>query len=128
MQPHTAYSWEQLPEYIATQEYSRCLGRVLSSLPPLLAWRATEPLTTGAVWLGSGIAASNAELPPGEELPPEARSAFRERGLRGLRRSRRRLRRLQRWRVGDREELRRALDLLDQIERWIEAGPPRAVS
>lgn len=125
MEPHTIYSWERLPEYVATQEYSRCLGRVLASLPPLLARRATTPLTMAAVWLGAGIAASNADLPPGEDLPPEERARFRAHSLRGLRTSRRRLRRLQRWRLGDRNEIRRALDLLDQVESWIKAAPLR---
>jgi hypothetical protein len=124
MDDDTIYSWESLPEYVATQEYSRCLGRILASLPPLLARRATNPLTLAAIWLGAGIAAVNADLPPGEELPPDERARFRARSLDGLRTSRRRLRRLHRWRLGDRQEIRRALDLLDQVEQWMNA--PRA--
>jgi hypothetical protein len=118
------YRWERLPEYVATQEYSRCLGRILASLPRLVTWCSAQPLTLAAVRLSAGIAGANAELAPWEELSPEERAAFRAQGLEGLRWSRRRLRRLQRWRLGDRRELRRALELLDEIENWIEAGPP----
>lgn len=125
MNTEVRYRWEDLPEYVAAQEYSRCLGRILASLPELLSRRATGPLTRAAVELGAGIAGANAELPPGEELAPAERAMFRARGLAGLRRSRRKLRRLKRWRLGDGHELRRALELLDQIESWIEAGPMR---
>ena len=31
-EPET-YTWETLPEYIAAMQYSRCVGRILRSLP-----------------------------------------------------------------------------------------------
>ena len=116
------YSWERLPEYRATQEYSRCLGRVLASLPRRTARKAVEPLTTAALMLGAGIAGCNAETPPGEELPAEERAEFRRQALDALRESRRRLRRFRDRRKGDPHEVRRALDLLDQAEMWMTAG------
>ncbi len=122
MEAHV-YRWESLPEYVATQEYSRCLGRILASLPRVLAWGTARSLTLAAVRLGAGIAGANAELPPWEELLPEERTAFRDHGLQGLRWSRRRLQHIRRLRLGDRRELARALELLDQIENWIEVGP-----
>jgi hypothetical protein len=118
------YSWERLPEYLAAQEYSRCLGRILASLPPRRARRAARPLTAAAVRLGAAIAGCNADLPPGEELSGEERAEFRRLGLDGLQESRHRLTRLDRRRDGDRTEIARALDLLDRIEMWMTAGPP----
>ena len=116
------YSWERLPEYQATQEYSRCLGRILASLPTRTARKAIGPLTTAALMLGAGIAGCNADVPPGEEMPPEERAEFRRQALDALRESRRRLRRFRDRRKGDQRELRRALDLLDQAEMWMTAG------
>jgi hypothetical protein len=123
MRADVRYEWESLPEYIATQEYSRCLGRIIKSLPRR-ARLAVPPLTLAAVRLGTGIAGCNAEMPPGQELSPEERASFRSQSMEGLETSRRRIRRLQRRRLGDRAEIRHALELLDRIERWIQAGPP----
>lgn len=117
----TVYSWERLPEYIATQEYSRCLGRVLASLPRRAARKFTDPLTLAAIQLAGGIVACHADLPPDVELSSEERAEFRRKGLRGLRESRRRLRKFRRRRLGDQAELERALSLLDRVEMWFTA-------
>lgn len=120
------YDWERLPEYIATQEYSRVLGRIIASLPRRVARKHCAPLTRDAVRLATGIAGCNAEVPPGEELSPQERALFREQGLEGLRSSRQRIRAFQGRRRGAQDEIRHALELLDRIESWINAGPMAA--
>lgn len=116
------YSWERLPEVLAAQEYSRCLGRIIASLPPRTARRATTPLAIAALDMGVGIVGCNLDVPPGEEGPSaEERAVFRRQALDAVRESRRRIRRFRRRRKGDQEEVERALELLDQTEMWITA-------
>lgn len=120
------YSWERLPEYEATQTYSKCLGRVIASLPRRVARKVVRPLTLDAIRLATGIAGANADVPPGEELSAEERALFRAQGLEGLQASRRRMEKFLDRGVGDADEVRAALELLDRIEKWINAGPVRA--
>jgi hypothetical protein len=121
------YSWERLPEYEATQTYSKCLGRIIASLPRRVARKVVRPLTLDAIRLATGIAGCNADVPPGgEELTVEERVMFRDQALEGLRASRRRMEKLLHRRVGDTAEVRTALHLLDRIENWINAGPAAA--
>ena len=116
------YSWERLPEVIASQEYSRCLGRIFASLPERVARTSIHPLTAAAVRLGTGIVACNLDVPPGEEdLPPEEQAEFRRDALEALHESRRRIQRFRKRRQGDQEEVTRALELLDRTEMWMNA-------
>ncbi len=117
------YPWESLPEHLAAQEYSRCLGRILASLPRRHARKAARPLAIAAVRIAAGITGANVDLPPGYEMPVEERAMFRQESLEGLDYSRQALRRFHKRRIGDRAQIRSALELLDQIERWINAGP-----
>ena len=125
------YSWERLPEVIASQEYSRCLGRVFASLPDRIARKTVGPLTRAAVRLGTGIVACNLDIPPGEEdLRPEEQAEFRRDAIEALHESRRRIQRLRKRRHGDPDELVRALELLDRTEMWMNAptaGPAEAL-
>lgn len=120
------YSWERLPEYEATQTYSKCLGRIIASLPRRVARKVARALTLDAIRLATGIAGCNADAPPGAELSVEERVMFRDQGLEGLDASRRRMRKLLDRGVGDAAEIRRAVELLDRIEKWINAGPVSA--
>lgn len=116
------YSWERLPEVIASQEYSRCLGRLFASLPRRVARKSIEPLTRAAVRLGAGIVACNLDVPPGEEdLPPEDQAEFRRDAMEALQESRRAIQRFRRRRHGDPDEIARALELLDRTEMWMNA-------
>lgn len=120
------YSWERLPEYEATQTYSKCLGRIIASLPRRVARKVARPLTLDAIRLATGIAGCNADAPPGAELSVEERAMFRNQGLEGLDASRGRMRKLLDRGVGDAAEIRSAIELLDRIETWINAGPVTA--
>lgn len=116
------YSWERLPEVIASQEYSRCLGRIFSSLPERVARKSIHPLTAAAVRLGTGIVACNLDVPPGEEdLPLEEQAELRRDALEALHESRRRIQRFRKRRQGDQNEVTRALELLDRTEMWMNA-------
>lgn len=115
------YSWERLPEVLASQEYSRCLGRIFASLPERIARKSVGPLTTAAVQMGASIVGCNLDTPPGEDLSPEERAEFRRDALEALEASREWIQRLRKRRHGDQDEVRRALELLDRTEMWINA-------
>lgn len=115
------YSWERLPEVLASQEYSRCLGRIFASLPKRIARKTIAPLTQAAVQMGASIVGCNLDTPPGEELSPEEVAEFRRDALDALRASRQGIQRLRRRRHGDQDEVLRALELLDRTEMWLTA-------
>lgn len=125
-EPET-YSWELLPEYIAAMQYSRCVGRILRSLPRRVRKRWAEPLTCGAIVMAGAIVVLNADLPPEERLPVHEQERFRANSLVALRWSRRALRVLGRARRVDRAQLLAASELLERVEagvRSAEAKPP----
>ena len=115
----TEYSWERLPEVVASQEYGRCVGRVLASLPRRLARRSVRPLTSAAVRLGTGIVGCNLDVPPGQELSVEERAEFWRQAAEALDESRRLMEALRRRRNGDQAEVLRALEALDRTEMWM---------
>lgn len=117
----TEYSWERLPEVIASQEYGRCVGRVLASLPRRLARRSIRPLTSAAVRLGAGIVGCNLDVPPGHELSAEERAEFWQQATEALDESRRLMEALRRRGKGDQDEVLRALEALDRTEMWMRA-------
>ena len=116
MGPDAIYSWERLPEYVATQQYSRCLGRIFRSLPRRIRRKVIRPLTGAAVLIGQGIAGFNAEVPPSEVLSAREREAFRDRALAGIEASREGLRTLEGVRRVSRPDLLVAGELLERIE------------
>lgn len=126
MGPEAIYAWESLPEYLATQQYSRCLGRLFRSLPRRVRRRVVRPMTGAAVLIAQGIAGFNADLPPSELLSAREREAFRARALTGIRASREGLEALARVRRVSRPDLLVADELLERIEgslRTAEAPP-----
>lgn len=116
------YTWETLPEYIAAMQYSRCLGRILRSLPRRVRKRWTEPLTCGAIVMAGGIVVLNADLPPEERPPVEEQERFRGNSLVAIRWSRRALRVLGRARRVDRAQLLAARELLERVEAGVRSA------
>jgi hypothetical protein len=119
MEPDIIYSWERLPEYVATQQYSRCLGRILRSLPWWVRRRAVRPMTGAAVLIAQGIAGLNADVPPSETLSAREREEFRARALVGIRASREGLEALADVRRASRPDLLAARELLERIEAGV---------
>ena len=127
MREPVLYSWETLPEYIAAMQYSRCLGRILKSLPRRVRRRWMAPLSAGAIVMAQGIVILNADVAPDERLDVEDQERFRAHSLLALRWSRRALRVLRRARRVDRGQIMAATELLERVEsgvRAAEARPP----
>lgn len=126
MDPDIVYRWERLPEYVATQQYGRCLGRIFRSLPWGLRRRLTRRMTGAAMLIAQGIAGFNAELPPDETMSDGEREAFRAQALAGLRASREALDLLGRAPRVSRPDLFVAGELLERIESSVRAArlPP----
>lgn len=122
--PDRTYDWETLPEYLATQQYARCLGRILCSLPTRVRKRVQVPLSGSAILIAQGIAGFNAELPPSEPLTMADREAFRRRALDGIRWSRRGVRLLRPLRGVSQADLLVADELLERVEERIRAAEP----
>lgn len=126
MDQDTIYSWEQLPEYIALQQYSRCLGRIFRSLSWRRRRKAIPTMTGAAILMAQGIAGFNADMPPDEPLTASEREVFRKGALVGLRESRHGLEELADARKVSRPDLLVAGELLERIEAGIRGGetPP----
>jgi hypothetical protein len=117
------YAWESYPEYMALQQFSRCLGRILSSLPRRHQRRSARILFPAAVFMAQGIAGAHAELRPGEEMPLAEREQFRSMGLESLTASRARLLRLKSRSLGSQPDLLVALELLERVESGLRTRP-----
>ncbi len=115
MDPPILYAWERLPEYRATQQFSRCLGRIFASLPPRLRPRVERPLIRATVMIGQGIVGMNAEVPAGQ-LSPQQRDALRDAGLASIALCTEGLELLKQAGLGSRPDLLAALELLERIE------------
>lgn len=126
MDQEAVYRWETLPEYVATQQYSRCLGRIFRSLPRRVRGKVLEPMTGAAILMSQGIAGFNAEVPPSERMTAGEREAFRRRALMGIRWSRRGLALLKDVRRVSRPDLTAAGELLERIESGVRSAeaPP----
>lgn len=116
MDPRIRYDWELLPEYVTAQQYARCLGRILASLPVQVRRRVSRPLVGSATLIAQGIAGANAEAPPEAPLSVEDREVFRRTALRAVRLCRTGLGLLRDEGVGSRPDLLVALELLERIE------------
>jgi hypothetical protein len=117
------YAWESYPEYVALQQFSRCLGRILSSLPRRHQRRSGRILLPAAVFMGQGIAGAHAELAPGEDMPLADREHFRTIGLESLLVTRDRLTRLKERKLGSRGDVLAALELLERVEAGLRSRP-----
>jgi hypothetical protein len=104
---HRIYVWETYPEYIATQQYSRCLGRVLVT----------------AILIAQGIAGAHAEDGNDEPMPLEDRAQFREAGLAMIAMSREALELFRANRHGDAASVTAALELLERAEHGLRTRP-----
>ncbi len=114
----TVYAWEHFPEYIATQQYSRCLGRIFGSLPRRAQRRFAKPLTRAAMLMAMCIVGAHADQPPPPARGPtrEDRENFREIGLQAVDASRDGLRILKDAGLGSRADLAAATELLERVE------------
>lgn len=126
MQNDPIHHWESLPEYIAAQQYSLCLGRIFRSLPWWVRWRIVRPMTGAAVAIAGGIAGFHAELAPGERMTTTEREAFRLMTLGGLRASCEGLDSVSRVRHVSRADILVARELIERIEASVRAAdaPP----
>lgn len=126
MDQEAVYRWETLPEYVATQQYSRCLGRIFRSLPRRVRRKVVEPMTGAAILMSQGIAGFNADVPPSQSLTTGEREAFRRRALTGIRWSREGLELLEGVRRASRPDLLAAAELLERIESGVRSAetPP----
>jgi hypothetical protein len=116
------YAWERYPENIALQQYSRCLGRVVASLPRRLRRIMTKPLIQAATLSGIGLAGAHAELKPGESSRAE-REEFLQLAFTSIEHSRKGLLLLKEARKGDAAGLTAALELLERVEAGLRARP-----
>jgi hypothetical protein len=123
MDQDTIYGWERLPEYVALQQYGRCLGRILRSLPWRRRRRVAPTLTGAAILMAQGIAGFHAELPPDELVTPREREVFRTGALIGLRDSRAILEQLSTERKVSRPDLLVASELLERVEAGLRSTP-----
>lgn len=126
MDQEATYRWETLPEYVAAQQYSRCLGRVFRSLPRRVRRKVVEPMTGAAILMSQGIAGFNADVPASESLTAGEREAFRRRALTGIRWSREGLELLEGVRRASRPDLVAAAELLERVESGVRSAeaPP----
>ena len=124
MHEPAVYSWETLPEYLATQQYSRLLGRIIRALPRRVRKRWAQPLTAGAVLIGAGIVVMNADVPPEERIRAADHEEFKRRCIFGCRWSRRALRVLRGARGADQARMLAAGELLERIETGVRAMEP----
>lgn len=123
MSTERMYAWESYPEYVALQQFSRCLGRILASLPRRHQRRSGRVLLPAAVFMGQGIAGAHAELAPGEDIPLEDRERFQAIGLESLLVTRERLLRLKNRSLGSQADLLAALELLERVEAGLRSRP-----
>jgi len=110
------YVWESYPEYITTQQYSRCLGRVLVTLPLGTGRKYGRSLIRGAILIAQGIAGAHAETPDDQPIPQSDREQFRKAGLEMIARSRSMLITIRAGGHGDRANVLAALELLERVE------------
>jgi hypothetical protein len=114
-----SYTWEEFPEYRATQQLSRCIGRILMSLPPRARKAIGRTLIRTPMLIAQSIAGASADMPPGEGLTIDERETFRTNGLAGIHLLRDTLRALRAERLGSVPDLMAALELVDRIEEWV---------
>lgn len=114
-----AYTWEEFPEYQATQQLSRCIGRILVSLPRGTRRAIGRTLVRAPMLIAQGIAGASADMPAGEVMTINERETFRRGALAGIHVLRDALRVLKAERLGSIPDLLAALELVDRIESWV---------
>ncbi|HEX6307972.1 MAG TPA: hypothetical protein VFZ69_07280 [Longimicrobiales bacterium] len=112
-------AWERLPEYRATQQLARSIGRILMSLPPRARRITGRALIRAPLLIARGIAGANAELPPGLGLTREERDEYLRCALDALELLRGLLRMLRGERLGSQPDLLVGLELLERIEQGL---------
>jgi hypothetical protein len=118
----TARRYEDLPEFIATRTYVRCVDRLFQSLPTKSQRRLLEPVLSAAVRIGSGIACFHGDPEPPRRFSASEREKSRQRALEGISLSRERLDEITRVPGADRAEILVARALLDRIEGSVSAA------
>jgi hypothetical protein len=127
MSTSETYAWESYPEYVALQQFSRCLGRILASLPGRQRRRDGGILVPAAVFMAQGIAGAHADSGPDEVVRVEDREEFRQIGLESAKLSRDLLVRIKTRRRVSRPDVLAALELLERVESGLSTRPiPRA--
>lgn len=116
---NVVYAWEELPEYRTTQQFGRCVGRVIASLPRRFRWTAGRTLIRCPVLIARGIAGANAEMPRGGDLSTADREMFRRSALDGIEICRDALSMLKSEQLGNLPDVLVGLVLLDRIEAWV---------
>lgn len=122
--PDVVYGWQQLPEYHATRQLARTIGRLLMSMPPALRRISGRAFMHAPVLIARGIAGANADMPPGDDLTREEREAFRSSALEGVELLRSAFRLLRSKRLGSQADLLVGLVLLERIEQRVSRSPP----
>ena len=120
MDPKIRYDWELLPEYVTAQQFARCLGRILMSLPLRVRCKVTRPLVGSATLIAQGIAGANAEAPADAPLSAEDREVFRRTAIQAVRICRTGLGLLREEGLGSRPDHLVAVELLERIERSVQ--------
>lgn len=116
------YVWESYPEYHAAQQFSRCLGRILASLPKRLRLKLARPMTQAAILIAHGIAGAHAEVDDAS-YTQAVRAEMRTCGLKALGACRTTLVTMKEERTGDRANVLAALELLERIEHGMRERP-----
>lgn len=120
-QQNVVYAWENLPEYRATQQLGRVVGRILMSLPRRERRTIGKTLVRLPVLIGQGIVGANAELPPDQEIGVEQRDMYRHSAVAGVHLLRDLFRVLRVERIGSVPDLLAGIELLDRIGEGIAA-------
>lgn len=116
MQPRHVPTWDQHPSLLVTHQYSRCIERLLQSLPSTVQRQAGPSLILAIGRIRAGIAAAHPAQ--GRRLGPHmlAPALCREEANSAVATSAATLELLRRERLGSRAELLVALELLERIE------------
>lgn len=117
------YVWESYPEYHAAQQFSRCLGRILASLPKRLGRKLARPMVQAAILIAHGIAGAHAEVDDDASYTLAVREEMRTCGLQALAACRSTLITMKDERTGDRANVLAALELLERVEHGMRERP-----
>lgn len=117
------YAWESFPEYVAVQQYSRCLGRILVSLPARQRRRAMKPMIHAAKVMGMAIAGAHAQPSPTGQPSDEERQEFRDIGLEAVAATREGLQILKDAGLGRSADMAAAVELLERVETGLRGRP-----
>ena len=115
------YRWERYAEYQALQQYSRCLGAALASMPTRLGRKAAKPLIRASVMMGTLMTFAHAEEDPAHPIRLAARRECRDTALQCVELSREGLLALKE--LASTPHVTAALELLERIESGLRERP-----